>query len=201
MTSTLNKNSKRSARLLRRQGGGTDKTVSSPASGGNVGRLRAIERLGADLVEQVSALARRYAPIVLRFTLALVFMWFGALKVVGKSPVFDLIAATLPWFNPHFAVPALGVVEITLGLGLIFLSRARRLVLLVLSAHLIGTFLTFIDAPSWVFQNGNPLMLTASGEFVLKNLVLISSALVLVGLCGNLERRPDVTTESSAEKV
>jgi uncharacterized membrane protein YkgB len=202
MTTTLNKGQKRSARLLgRRQNG--EVTVKSAVLGADVGRLRTIERLGADLVEQVSTLARRYAPVLLRFSLALVFMWFGALKVAGKSPVFNLIAATLPWFNPHFVVPALGVVEIALGVGLIFLSRARRLVLLVLSCHLIGTFLTFIDAPSWVFQNGNPLVLTASGEFVLKNLVLISSALVLVGLCRGLERPTDadVESESSAERV
>jgi putative oxidoreductase len=202
MTSTLNKGQKKSGRLLGRRQNSEVMTVRSPALGGNVGRLRAVERLGADLVEQVSALARRYAPVLLRLTLALVFIWFGALKVAGKSPVFALIAATLPWFNPHFIVPALGVVEILLGLGLIFLSRARRLVLLVLTGHLIGTFLTFVDAPSWVFQNGNPLMLTASGEFVLKNLVLISSALVLVGLCPAMIRpSADVQSESSAERV
>lgn len=199
MTSTLNKNQKRSARMFTRRSNG-EVIVESAALGGNVGRLRAVERLGADLVEQVSTLARRYAPTVLRLSLALVFIWFGALKVAGKSPVFALIAATLPWVNPHFVVPALGVVEIMLGIGLIFLSRARRLVLLVLTGHLLGTFLTFVDAPGWVFQNGNPLMLTASGEFVLKNLVLISSALVLVGLCGNLERQPDVQQKSSAEQ-
>ncbi len=27
----------------------------------------------------------------LRFTLALIFVWFGALKVLGFNPVFDLI--------------------------------------------------------------------------------------------------------------
>src|SRR5882724_4770299 len=123
MTTTLNKGQKRSARLLgRRQNG--EVTVKAAVLGADVGRLRAIERLGADLVEQVSALARRYAPVLLRFSLALVFIWFGTLKVAGKSPVFNLIAATLPWFNPNFIVPALGVVEISLGVGLIFLSRA-----------------------------------------------------------------------------
>jgi putative oxidoreductase len=203
MTTTLNKGQKKSARLLgRRQNG--EVTVKSAVLGADVGRLQAIERLGADLVEQVSTLARRYAPVLLRFSLALVFIWFGTLKITGKSPVFNLIAATLPWFNPNFIVPALGVVEVALGIGLIFLSRARRLVLLVLSCHLIGTFLTFITAHEWVFQNGNPLLLTASGEFVLKNLVLISSALVLVGLCPSALAAPvenAAASESSAGKV
>jgi len=202
MTSTLNKGQKRSARFGRRQNG--EVTVKSSALGSDVGRLRTVERLGADLVEQVSTLARRYAPVLLRFSLALVFIWFGTLKVAGKSPVFALIAATLPWFNPHFIVPALGVVEIALGVGLMFLGRVRRLVLLILTGHLIGTFLTFVDAPSWVFQNGNPLLLTAGGEFVLKNLVLISSALVLVGLCPAALAAPAeaaAESESSAEKV
>jgi uncharacterized membrane protein YkgB len=77
-------------------------------------------------------------------------------------------------------MPALGGVEVLLAAGLL-LGRARRLMLLTLSAHLSGTFLSFVMAPELVFQDGNPLLLTAEGEFVLKNLVLISAALLLAG--------------------
>jgi hypothetical protein len=58
----------------------------------------------------------------------------------------------------------------------------RRATLLVLVGHLAGTFLTFVTATSLMFQNGNPLTLTSNGEFVVKNLVLISAALVLIGV-------------------
>ncbi len=46
-------------------------------------------------------------------------------------------------------------------------------------AHLIGTFLVMIVQPAVAFQNGNPLLLTTEGEFVVKNLVLISALLML----------------------
>jgi uncharacterized membrane protein YkgB len=75
-------------------------------------------------------------------------------------------------------VPVLGGLEAVLGIALL-LGRAQRAVLLILSAHLAGTFLTFIMAPRLTMQHGNPLLLTADGEFVVKNLVLISAALLL----------------------
>ncbi|SFT86119.1 hypothetical protein SAMN05660657_03541 [Geodermatophilus amargosae] len=61
------------------------------------------------------------------------------------------------------------------------MGRAPRVVLLVLAGHLAGTFLSFVTAPEFVPVDGNPLLLTADGTFVVENLVLISAALVLVG--------------------
>ncbi len=49
----------------------------------------------------------------------------------------------------------------------------------VLVAHLCGTFLVLVMQPQLAFQDGNPLLLTTIGEFVIKNVVLISAALVL----------------------
>jgi uncharacterized membrane protein YkgB len=80
-------------------------------------------------------------------------------------------------------VPLLGWVEIVLGLALLA-GQPRRLALVAVAAHLAGTFLTFVQAPSLVIANGNPLLLTGNGEFVLKNLVLICAALALLGQTG-----------------
>jgi hypothetical protein len=88
------------------------------------------------------------------------------------------VSATLPWGNPDVVVPLLGAVEVGLGIGLL-LGRARRLLLLALATHLAGTFLTFLMAPGLTIQGGNPLLLTADGEFILKNSVLISAAVLL----------------------
>jgi putative oxidoreductase len=44
---------------------------------------------------------------------------------------------------------------------------------------MLGTFLTFIVLPDVTFRDGNPFLLTVEGEFVVKNLVLISAALVV----------------------
>jgi uncharacterized membrane protein YkgB len=128
--------------------------------------------------EVVIPFLRRWGIPTLRISLAVVFIWFGALKVFGVSPVVDLVASTVYWVDPDWFVPALGVVEVLVGVGL----AARfglRLVLLVLALQMLGTFLVFVLLPELTFQDGNPLQLTIEGEFVLKNLVLLASAMVV----------------------
>jgi len=123
---------------------------------------------------------RRCAPVALRMALALVFVWFGVLKIAGVSPVGELLAATLPFVDQDVLVPVLGIVEVVLGIALA-IGRMPRLVLLVLVGHLVGTFLTFVTASALMWQPGRFLALTVDGEFVAKNVVLISAALLLIG--------------------
>ncbi|MEV7007506.1 DoxX family membrane protein [Streptosporangium sp. NPDC051022] len=116
----------------------------------------------------------------MRVTLGLVFLWFGALKVADVSPVSDLVADTLAFvpLPASFVVPALGVFEIAAALALIS-GRWMRPFLPALLLHLIGTFLVLALHPSVAFKNGNPLLLTMEGEFVVKNLVLIAGTLMI----------------------
>ena len=78
---------------------------------------------------------------MLRIALGLVYVWFGALKVAGPSPVAELLSATLPWVDPTITLNVLGVIEVLLGIALLAGWR-ERLVLLVCIGHLAGTFLT-----------------------------------------------------------
>jgi uncharacterized membrane protein YkgB len=133
----------------------------------------------AAVVDRAAEVNQRLAPTLLRMSLALVFVWFGALKVAGVSPVHDLLAATVPFIDADILVPGLGIIEILIGLALV-VGRFPRTTLLVLSGHLAGTFLTFFTATSRMWQGDNPLALTADGEFVVKNVVFISAALLLV---------------------
>ncbi|HEX3791860.1 MAG TPA: DoxX family protein [Pseudonocardiaceae bacterium] len=148
-------------------------------------RLVLIGRLSTQVADRTADLAARLSVPILRCALALVYLWFGGLKITGKSDIFGLIAATLPFVNPTVFVPLLGVFEIVLGFTLLS-GRFPRLVLCGLLAHLSGTFLTVITAPSWMWHGHNPLLLTVDGEFVLKNLVLISAALVLMGVTSRI---------------
>ena len=84
----------------------------------------------------------------------------------------------MPWLDRSWFVPALGAVEAILGVALL-VGRLLTAVCAVLAAHLAGTFLVLIMQPQLAFQDGNPLLLTTIGEFVVKNVVLISAALVL----------------------
>ncbi len=115
---------------------------------------------------------------LLRLSLAVVFIWFGWLKVVGSSPVANLVAQTVYWVRPELFVPFLGVWEIIVGVGLLF-QRALRLILLLFWLQMAGTFLVLVVHPGIAFQGGNPFLLTTVGEFIIKNLVLIAAGLVV----------------------
>jgi putative oxidoreductase len=123
----------------------------------------------------------RVAHHGLRLSLALVYVWFGVLKLFGSSPVVALVSATVPFADGNVGVRVLGAVEILLGLGML-LGRWRRAVLVSVVAHLAGTFLTVVMAPGLLWRHGNPLILTTVGEFVLKNVVLLNAALLLAVL-------------------
>ncbi|TDV57929.1 DoxX family protein [Actinophytocola oryzae] len=117
------------------------------------------------------------API-LRVTVGVVFVWFGALKITGYSPVNDLVAATVPFLPASWLVPALGVFEVLAGTALVTGIRVG-LVTALTTLHLLGTFLVLAIRPEASFRNGNPLLLTTQGEFVVKNLVLVAAGFVI----------------------
>ena len=123
---------------------------------------------------------RVYGIPLLRITLAIVFIWFGLLKVIGKSPVAELVAQTVYWISPEAFIPWLGAWEIAVGLGLLF-AVALRLTLLLFWLQMTGTFLVLVLRPDIAFQAGNPALLTTEGEFVIKNLVLLAAGLVVGG--------------------
>ncbi|MCG8916603.1 DoxX family membrane protein [Actinokineospora sp. PR83] len=119
------------------------------------------------------------AIALLRGSLGLVFVWFGALKLADLTPVADLVARTVPWLDRPLLLASLGAAEVALGVAL-WLGRLLRWVAGVAVAHLLGTFLVLVVQPQVAFQAGNPLLLTTEGEFVVKNLVLITACLVLM---------------------
>ena len=128
--------------------------------------------------QQLLQLLHRFSLPMLRVSLGLVFVWFGGLKVVGATPVKELVAGTVPWLDAGWLVPALGWFEIVVGIALMS-GYLLGWVCAAMVAHLCGTFLTAITQPDLMFQHGNPLALTMTGEFVAKNVVLITAALVL----------------------
>ncbi len=131
-----------------------------------------------DLDRTIVRFLSNYSILFLRLALALTFIWFGVLKVIGASPVADLVAETVPWLAPQFVVPAIGVWEILVGIGL--MTRfVLRVTLLFFFLQMAGTFLVLVTQPELAFQNNNPLLLTTIGEFVVKNFVLVSAGLVI----------------------
>jgi uncharacterized membrane protein YkgB len=118
------------------------------------------------------------SPMLLRISLGIVFVWFGALKVAGVSAVGGLVASTVPFLDSAWFVPVLGVLEISMGLAFAT-GRFLRVVIPMFVLHMGGTFLVLVTLPDVAFEETNPLLLTLVGEFVVKNLVLLSAGLVV----------------------
>lgn len=131
-----------------------------------------------DLDREAIKLMDESAIPLLRISLAITYIWFGALKIVGKSPVADLVANTAFFFPRRFVVPFMGVWEMMIGLGLLF-RFPLRLTLGAFFMQLAGTFMVLFIRPQDAFQKGNRLLLTNTGEFVVKNLVLASAGLAV----------------------
>lgn len=133
-----------------------------------------LERLDGTIL----AFLERAALPLLRLSLGVVLVWFGALKIAGETPVADLVADTVYWADPSWFVPLLGGFEVVVGIGLL-LGRFLRMVLALFALQMLGTFLVLVIQPDVAFQDGNPLLLTTEGEFVIKNLVLLSAGLMI----------------------
>jgi uncharacterized membrane protein YkgB len=113
----------------------------------------------------------RIAPSFLRFSLALVLLWIGALKFVDPTPVRMLLHASLPFLAFNTFVYALGVLEIIAAI-LLFAGVWLRYVGLLCLILFVGTLTIFVIAPG---VTGFPL-LTLAGQFLLKDVVLAAAA-------------------------
>jgi putative oxidoreductase len=146
-------------------------------------------------------LLQQWSIPALRVTLGLIFLWFGALKLFGASPVLAILKQTYPFIPLLPFTIVLGSWEVLIGCGLI-MKRALRCTLALLCVHLTGTFISLLFAPSVFFQHESPLWLTMEGEFVVKNMVLMAAGLVIggyeVSLVGEAEKH--VGSDSDGEE-
>jgi putative oxidoreductase len=125
--------------------------------------------------ERFIVLLRIAVPLLLRGSLGVTFIWFGGLKVVGEPTLpASLIAAITPFMDPDVSAPLVGGLEVALGSGLL-IGRRMAVFLSASALHLSGTFLVLLLRPDVAFVDGNPLLLTVEGEYVVKNLVLLAA--------------------------
>lgn len=114
---------------------------------------------------------------VLRYSLSLTFIWFGALKLIGNSPAADLVTKTVYWIDPDIFIPILGYWEVAIGLCILY-RPLIRIGLFLLALQMPGTFLPLILLPEVCFSS-LPFGLTLEGQYIVKNLVLIGAALIV----------------------
>ena len=122
-------------------------------------------------------------PILLRVSLGIVFLWFGVLKFFpGLSPAQDLAARTIRdlsfgMIGPEISIPLLATWECVIGIGLL-VGKGLRGILFLLYAQMAGTLTPLFLYPSEVFTK-IPYAPTLEGQYIIKNLVLISAGIVV----------------------
>ncbi|MCF7803891.1 MAG: hypothetical protein K9N46_01140 [Candidatus Marinimicrobia bacterium] len=138
-----------------------------------------IEELFWTIDEKIAGWMAKYGLLLLRYSIAIVFIWFGILKPLGMSPAADLVARTVVLFSPDWFVPFLGWWEVLIGLTLLYRPTIRVSIFL-LFLQMPGTMLPLFFLPEVCFTQ-IPFGLTLEGQYIIKNLVLISAALVIGG--------------------
>jgi uncharacterized membrane protein YphA (DoxX/SURF4 family) len=127
-------------------------------------------------------MARR-GILLLRISLGIVFVWFGVLKFFpGVSPAQSLagetmVALSFGVLTTGSAVLILAVWETLIGLGLLS-GVFLRLTLLLLWVQMLGTLTPLFLYPEECFTRV-PWAPTLEGQYIIKNLVLISAGLVI----------------------
>ena len=144
------------------------------------------------LDRRVTAWMGRYGLTMMRVALGIIFFWFGALKLFpGLSPAEDLVRNSVPFVDPTFFQPVLAVWEMAIGLGLIT-GYFMRLTLLLLFLQMPGTALPLVMTPAACFTSF-PFGLTLEGQYIVKNLALITAGIVL----GSTVRGGRIVTETA----
>src|SRR5262245_54982769 len=110
--------------------------------------------LNLDLIDKTaSSFMQRWGPPALRYSLAVIFIWFGLLKPLGLSPAEPLVLRTvesLPVLSPRAWVNLIGIWEVAIGLTFLF-HRTVRIAIALLTVQMIGTFLPLVTLPQVTF--------------------------------------------------
>jgi hypothetical protein len=113
-----------------------------------------------------------------RAMIAIVYVWFGSLKIFGVSPAEGLVTKLFditlsPFMSIQQFLILLGLVESAIGLLWLF-PRISKWAFWIMMGHLFTTFLPVLFLPNETWQSFFALTLT--GQYIIKNVVLCSAA-------------------------
>ena len=127
-------------------------------------------------------MARVSLPL-LRISLGIIFFWFGILKFFpGLSPAQDLATRTISVLTFGLMPDEVSIIilagwEVLIGIGLI-IGLQMRVTLFLLFLQMLGTITPIFFFPHEVFTR-IPYAPTLEGQYIIKNLVIISAGVVL----------------------
>ncbi len=124
-----------------------------------------------------------HAVTFTRVALGVIFLWFGFLKffpgLSSEEPIATrtMRAISFGLLEPSVSRPLLAAWECAIGVGLL-MNKALRFTLLLLFVQMLGTLMPLVIFPAETFKIF-PIVPTLQGQFILKNLVIISAAIFI----------------------
>lgn len=113
----------------------------------------------------------------LRFSLALIYLWFGLAKLFSPADGLELVRGLMATTGlPGSTGMVLAVWEIAIGI-LFLRTQWTRYASLNAIVHLLGTFLPFLFLPALTVYEAP--WLTLHGQFIIKNVTLLGAAVVV----------------------
>lgn len=140
--------------------------------------------------------------LVLRISVGLIFFWFGFLKFFDNlSSAQGIASQTISWLtfgylDASISMPILAAVECAIGIG-ILTKKYMEHVIPLLYLQMFGTIL-----PLFIFAEKTweavPFVPTLEGQYIIKNAILISAAVVLGAIAkgGKLINDPQVAQKA-----
>ena len=125
-----------------------------------------------------------------RFSIAVVFIWFGMLKVLGLSPagslVHNLFESSIHFVSFESFYTFFTWFEVVIGI-LFLIPKMTRIVMPLLAIHMITTFgpLVLLPDASW----SGFMVPTLVGQYIIKNLVIIAAAMGIIAHLHPIENK------------
>ena len=118
---------------------------------------------------------------LIRIPIFIIFFWFGFLKIVDLSPAQELVQDTvywMPFLSAEMWTYVIGFWEVLIGVFFLF-KKTTLIAMLLLLIQMSGTFLPLVILPEITFQDSNPFLPTLEGQYIIKNIIIITAALII----------------------
>jgi uncharacterized membrane protein YkgB len=132
---------------------------------------------------------RTFIPFA-RFSIFLIFFWFGFIKLLGLSPASPLAEALtaktvgMQYFDALFYI--LAAVECLIGVLFLF-PKATRIVIPLLFIHMAIVCSPLIIVPAMVWDQ--PFVPNLEGQYIIKNVALVAVAIGIAASTMPLKKR------------
>ena len=118
---------------------------------------------------------------LVRIPIFIIFFWFGFLKIIDLSPAQQLVKDTVYWM-PFLTAESwtyiIGAWEVLIAICFLF-KRTTLIAMILLFLQMSGTFLPLVILPEITFQNSNPFLPTLEGQYIIKNIIIITAAIMI----------------------